>query len=64
MDHMGPEPIIEEQVREDVVPPAMVSGRLILPCLMDPIEGVLGNLELLVSVSIKKKQRERLPRAS
>ena len=54
-DHMGPQPIIKVQVWEDVVPPAMVSGHLILPRLMNPVEGILGDLELLFSVSIKKK---------
>ena len=44
MDHMGPQLIVKEQVREDVVPPAMVSSHLILPLLVDPMEGVLGDL--------------------
>ena len=61
MDHMGPQPIVEVQVWEDIIPPAMVGGRLVLPHLVNPMEGVLGDLELLFSVSIKKKQRERLP---
>ena len=62
-DHMGPQPIIKVKVWEDVIPPAMVCSHLILPLLADPMEGVLGNLQLLFSVSIKKKRRERLPRA-
>ena len=61
---MGPQPIVKEQVREDVIPPAMMGGCLILPILANPMEGVLGDLQLLFSVSIKKKQRERLPQAS
>ena len=63
LDHMGPQLIIKVQVREDIVPPTMVCSRCILPCLEDPVEGILGDLQLLFSVSIKKKQREKLPRA-
>ena len=64
LDHMGPQLIVKVQVQEDVVPPAMMGRRLILPILANPMEGGLGNLQLLFSVSIKKKQREKLPRAS
>ena len=60
-DHMGPQPIIKEQVQKNVIPPMMVCSRLILPLLADPVEGGLGNLQLLFSISIKKKQREKLP---
>ena len=60
---MGPQPIVKVQVQEDVIPPAMVCSRLVLPLLVNPVEGVLGNLQLLFSVSIKKKQREKLPQA-
>ena len=41
---MGPQLIIEEQVRKDVVPPAMVGGGLVLPLLVDPMKGILGDL--------------------
>ena len=44
MDHMGPQPIIKEQVRKDVIPPAMVCRRLVFPLLADPVEGILGDL--------------------
>ena len=57
-DHMSPQPIIKEKVQEDVIPPTMVCSRLVLPLLADPVEGVLGDLQLLFSISIKKKQRE------
>ena len=43
-DHIGPQPIVKEQVWEDVVPPVMVSGRLVLPLLVDPMKGILGDL--------------------
>ena len=45
LDHVGPQPIIEIQVWKDVVPPAMVSGRLVLPSLANPVEGILGDLQ-------------------
>ena len=64
LDCMGPQPIVKVQVREDVVPPAMVGGHLVLPRLANTMEGILSDLELLFSISIKKKQREKLPRAS
>ena len=63
-DHMGPQPIIKAQVREDIVPPTMVCSRRVLPCLENSMEGILGDLQFLVSISIKKKQREKLPQAS
>ena len=43
-DHMGPQPIIKEQVWEDIVPPVMVCRHLVFPVLANPVEGVLGNL--------------------
>ena len=43
-DHMGPQSIIKEKVWEDVIPPAMVSGHLVLPLLASPMEGILGDL--------------------
>ena len=44
-DHMGPQPIVKEQVREDVIPPTMVCSRLVLPLLANPVEGILGDLK-------------------
>ena len=44
-DHMGPQPIIEVKVREDIIPPVMVGSCLILSLLADPVEGSLGNLQ-------------------
>ena len=43
-DHMGPQSIIEVQVREDVIPPAMVGGCLVLSLLANPVGGGLGDL--------------------
>ena len=64
MDHMGPEPIIEEQVREDIVPPPMVCSCLVLPLLADAVEGILGDLYNSPQRFSKQKQRGELPRAS
>ena len=61
LDHMGPQPIVKEQVREDVIPPAMVHHRLILPLLADAMEGVLGDLPNSPQRFYKQKQREELP---
>ena len=43
-DHMGPQPIIKEQVWKHVVPPSMVCSRLVLPLLANSIKGILGDL--------------------
>ena len=41
---MGPQPIIKVKIREDIVPPPVMSSRLVLPLLVNPMEGILGNL--------------------
>ena len=61
MDHVGPQPIIKEQVRKDIVPPAMVGGCLILPLLVDSMKGILGDLQIFLQRFYKQKQREKLP---
>ena len=43
-DHVSPQSIIKEQVREDIAPPPMVCSSLILPLLADSMKGVLGDL--------------------
>ena len=53
---MGPQLIIEEEVWEDVIPPPMVCSRLILPLLVNPMEGILGDLEILLSVSSSRNE--------
>ena len=60
-DHMGPQPIVKEKVREDVIPPAMVSGYLILPLFADPMEGILGDLSNSPQRFYKQKRRGELP---
>ena len=61
-DHVGPQLIIKEQVRKDIIPPAMVSSRLVLPLLVDPMKGILGNLQNSPQCFSKQKQRGELPR--
>ena len=60
-DHVGPQPIIKEQVWEDVVPPVTVSGCLVLPLLADPMKGILGDLQNSPQHFSKQKQRGELP---
>ena len=62
-DHVGPQPIIKEQVRKDVIPPVMVSSHLVLPLLVDPMKGILGNLQNSPQHFSKQKQRGELPHA-
>ena len=44
-DHVGPESIIKEEVRICVSPPPVMSSNLVFSHLLDPIEGVLGDLK-------------------
>ena len=59
-DHMSPQPIIKEEIWEDVIPPSMVCSLRILPVFDNPVEGVLGNLENPPQCFIKQKRRGRL----
>ena len=43
-DHMGLQPIVKEQVWEDIILPPMVCNCLILPLLADSVKGILGDL--------------------
>ena len=61
---MGPESVIKEQVREDVVPPLMMGSRLILPLLVDAMKGILGDLSNSPQRFSKQKRRGELPHAS
>ena len=61
---MGPQPIIKEEVWEDVIPPPMVCSRLVLPFLKDPMEGILGDLQNSPQHFFKQKRRGELPRVS
>ena len=42
---MGPQAIVKEEVWEGVIPPVMMGSRLILSLLVDPVEGILGDLK-------------------
>ena len=44
LDHMGPELIIEEKVQVCVPPSPIVGSFYILPSLLNPMEGILGDL--------------------
>ena len=59
---MGPELIVEEQVWIHVLPPLIVGSFCVLTSLHDPMEGVLGDLSISLSISYKQKQRGKLPR--
>ena len=52
---MGPQPIVKEQVWEDIIPPAMVCRRLILPLFANTMEGVLGDLQNSLQRFYKQK---------
>ena len=58
---MGPQPIIKEEVWENIIPPPMVCSRLVLPLSADPMEGILGNLENSPQRFFKQKRRRELP---
>ena len=61
-NHVRPQVVIKEEVREDVIPPMMVCSRLILPLQANPVEGDLGDLENSpLSISTNQKQRGKLP---
>ena len=62
-DHVGPQPTIKEQVRKDIIPPVMVSSCLVLPLLVDPMKGILGNLQNSPQRFSKQKRRGELPHA-
>ena len=59
-NHMGPQSIIKVQVRKDVIPPAMMGGRLILPLLVNPMEGVLGNLPIFSSAFLQAETKRKI----
>ena len=61
---MGPELIIKEQIRKDIVPPPMMCSRFILSLLVNPVKGILGDLLNSPQRFSKQKQRGELPHAS
>ena len=59
-DHVCPELIIKEEVWVHVPPPLVVNDRLIiwLSSLHNPVEGVLGDLSISISVLSRRTKRE------
>ena len=47
VDHMGPQPIVKEEVREDVIPPAMMGSCLVLPLLTLGARGQLPSRSMM-----------------
>ena len=53
MDHVGPKPIIKEEVWVHVPPPPIMDDHLIIqfPCFPNTMEGILGDLQFSISIS-------------
>ena len=51
LDHMGPEAIVEEEVRIHISPPSFVCSLDVLSGFLDTMESVLGDLQFSISVS-------------
>ena len=56
-DHVGPQLIVKVEVREDVIPPAMVRRCHIFPLLADSMEGVLGDLSKFSSAFLQAEMK-------
>ena len=56
LDHVGPEPIVKEEVGIDVLPPLIVGSYLVFSSLQNPMEGILGNLQISVSVPTSRNK--------
>ena len=56
-DLVPPQPIIEEEVWEDIIPPMMVCSHRILPFLDDSVEGILGDLRESPSVFLQAETK-------
>ena len=55
-DHMGPKPIVEEQVWIRIPPPPNVGSLRVLSSFHNSVEGVLGDLDNLSQCFYKQKQ--------
>ena len=55
-DHVGPEPIVEEEIWKDILPPLIVGSLSIFSSFQNPMEGSLGNLQFSVSVSTSRNE--------
>ena len=59
-DHVSPQPIVKEEVREDVIPPTMVCSCCILSLFDDPMEGILGDLKEPPSVFLQAEMKREI----
>ena len=59
-DHMGPQPIIKVQIWEDIVPPVMVCGCLVLPLLADTMESILGDLGISLQCFYQEETKRKI----
>ena len=59
-DHIGPKVIIKEEVQEDIPLPSVANDGLIVWLILfyDPMEGVLDNLSISVSIPSRGTKRE------
>ena len=53
--------IVEEEVWVYIMPPPIVGSFGILSGLDNPMEGILGNLSISLSISYQQEQRGKLP---
>ena len=59
-DHMGPQPIVKVKVRKDIIPPPMVCSHLVLPLLADPMEGILGDLQISLQCFYQEETKRKI----
>ena len=55
-DHIGPEPIVKEEVWIDIPPPLIMGSLCILSSFHDSMIGILGDLQFSVSISTSRNK--------
>ena len=55
-DHVGPKPIIEEEVWIHIMPPLVVGSDCIFYSFHDSMEGILGDLSFSISISSSRNK--------
>ena len=55
-DHIGPEPIVKEEVWIDVPPPLIMGSLCILSSFHDFMIGILGDLQFSISISTSRNK--------
>ena len=55
-DHMGPELIVKEEIWVHIPPPLIVGSLGVLSSFLNPMEGVLGDLEIPLSISTSRNE--------